>query len=491
MKKISVIVPVYKVEAVLKKCLDSIITQTYENLEIILVDDGSPDSSGEICDEYSKRDSRVKAIHKKNAGVAAARNSGLKVATGEYCIFVDSDDYIEPIMYQSMIQIAEEYDCDVVMCDCVKEHKDEQQIYTHDIRAGYYNRTQIEEMDEDIIYGLAKFCNVLDAKNGKISKARLIRAYMKLKLKNNYTDMDGLPYVDSIKKIKGKVDFALSAGGDNYCYENQAFYAFLNKEYQKKGIKTVLWGCSIEPEVIKKKKVLEDLKSYNLIVARESITYQSLKEIGANVILNPDPAFYMKSEKCILDKRFENGDVIGVNISPMIISNEKCNGSAYENYRKMIEYILNHTSMYIALIPHVVWKQNDDRTILQKIYKEFNYNERIILVNDHTAPQLKYIISKCRIFVGARTHSTIAAYSTEVPTLVVGYSVKARGIAKDIFGTDQNYVLPVQELRNGEELTNAFQWIQEREIHIRKHLKETIPNYVEQGRKIKTILEKI
>lgn len=157
----------------------------------------------------------------------------------------------------------------------------------------------------------------------------------------------------------------------------------------------------------------------------------------------------------------------------------------------MIEYILNHTSMYIALIPHVVWKQNDDRTILQKIYKEFNYNERIILVNDHTAPQLKYIISKCRIFVGARTHSTIVAYSTEVPTLVVGYSVKARGIAKDIFGTDQNYVLPVQELRNGEELTNAFQWIQEREIHIRKHLKETIPNYVEQGRKIKTILEKI
>lgn len=194
-----------------------------------------------------------------------------------------------------------------------------------------------EEMDEDIIYGLAKFCNVLDAKNGKISKARLIRAYMKLKLKNNYTDMDGLPYVDSIKKIKGKVDFALSAGGDNYCYENQAFYAFLNKEYQKKGIKTVLWGCSIEPEVIKKKKVLEDLKSYNLIVARESITYQSLKEIGANVILNPDPAFYMKSEKCILDKRFENGDVIGVNISPMIISNESLAKANVDDRMKIIE----------------------------------------------------------------------------------------------------------------------------------------------------------
>ena len=345
--------------------------------------------------------------------------------------------------------------------------------------------------NEDIKYGINKLCEIeKDIMPYSKNSIEFVRAYLQLKLKNNYIPLDKLDYKKTFDHIQSG-DIALSIGGDNYCYENQAFYAFLNKEYQKNGIKTVLWGCSIEPEVIKKKKVLEDLKSYNLIVARESITYRSLKEIGANVILNPDPAFYMKSEKCILDKRFENGDVIGVNISPMIISNEKCNGSAYENYRKMIEYILNHTSMYIALIPHVVWKQNDDRTILQKIYKEFNYNERIILVNDHTAPQLKYIISKCRIFVGARTHSTIAAYSTEVPTLVVGYSVKARGIAKDIFGTDQNYVLPVQELRNGEELTNAFQWIQEREIHIRKHLKETIPNYVEQGRKIKTILEKI
>ena len=93
-KKVSVIVPVYRTLEWLARCVQSITGQTYKNLEIILVDDGSPDSSGEICDEYSKRDSRVKAIHKKNAGVAAARNSGLKVATGEYCIFVDSDDYI-------------------------------------------------------------------------------------------------------------------------------------------------------------------------------------------------------------------------------------------------------------------------------------------------------------------------------------------------------------------------------------------------------------
>ena len=117
MKKISVIVPVYKVEAVLKKCLDSIITQTYENLEIILVDDGSPDISGKICDEYSKRDSRVKVIHKKNAGVAAARNSGLKVATGEYCTFVDSDDYVSPNIYQILLNSIVSSKSDVAICN--------------------------------------------------------------------------------------------------------------------------------------------------------------------------------------------------------------------------------------------------------------------------------------------------------------------------------------------------------------------------------------
>lgn len=91
---VSVIVPVYKVEQYLPRCIDSIIGQTYENLEIILVDDGSPDSCGKICDEYAAKDPRIKVIHKENAGVSAARNTGLDTATGEYIMFVDSDDYL-------------------------------------------------------------------------------------------------------------------------------------------------------------------------------------------------------------------------------------------------------------------------------------------------------------------------------------------------------------------------------------------------------------
>ncbi len=91
--------------------------------------------------------------------------------------------------------------------------------------------------------------------------------------------------------------------------------------------------------------------------------------------------------------------------------------------------------------------------------------------------KLKYVISKCRAFIGARTHATIAAYSSMVPTLVVGYSVKAKGIAQDIFGTWENYVLPVQTLSNPEELIGAFAWMMEREDGIRQRLRETMPDY--------------
>lgn len=92
---ITVVVPVYNVEKYLKKCIDSIINQTYKNIEIILVDDGSPDNCGKICDEYAKNDQRIKVIHKENGGLSDARNAGIDVATGEYITFVDSDDYIE------------------------------------------------------------------------------------------------------------------------------------------------------------------------------------------------------------------------------------------------------------------------------------------------------------------------------------------------------------------------------------------------------------
>ena len=118
--KISVIVPVYKVEKYLNKCVDSIINQTYKNLEIILVDDGSPDNCGKICDEYSKKDNRIKVIHKENGGVSSARNVGLDLATGDYIGFVDSDDWIETDMYEYLLNICIKFNCQVSRCNYIE-----------------------------------------------------------------------------------------------------------------------------------------------------------------------------------------------------------------------------------------------------------------------------------------------------------------------------------------------------------------------------------
>ncbi len=121
---ISVIVPVYKVEQYLEKCVDSILAQTYTNLEIILVDDGSPDDCGKICDAYADQDSRIKVIHKENGGVSEARNTGLDIAKGEYIGFVDSDDWIEPNMYEDMLNAVHEYQADMSICCVEKIRKD-------------------------------------------------------------------------------------------------------------------------------------------------------------------------------------------------------------------------------------------------------------------------------------------------------------------------------------------------------------------------------
>ena len=111
---ISVIVPVYNVEAYLARCVDSILGQTYDDLEVILVDDGARDSSGRICDQYAAKDSRVKVIHKENGGLSSARNAGIEAATGEYLSFVDSDDWIEPDMYAHMLGLIRKYEAKLV-----------------------------------------------------------------------------------------------------------------------------------------------------------------------------------------------------------------------------------------------------------------------------------------------------------------------------------------------------------------------------------------
>lgn len=272
----------------------------------------------------------------------------------------------------------------------------------------------------------------------------------------------------------------LSIGGDMYCYELSKKEAITaNSTFNRAGAKTVLWGCSLEPELLQDPEVVADMKRYALITPRESITAQALQDAGVveNVKLYPDPAFYLKPEAFDLPADFRAGETIGINISPMIVRNETVQGITVANYRKLMDHILNNSSYSIALIPHVMWNYNDDRLTLQELYETYRDNDRVVLFEDMSCQRLKYIISKCRAFIGARTHATIAAYSSMVPTLVVGYSVKARGIARDLFGTEEHYVLHVQSLSDPEELIGAYDWMMEREEEIRGRLKEIMPSY--------------
>lgn len=120
--RISIIVPVYKVEAYLDRCIETILNQTYRNFELILVDDGSPDHCPSLCEEYKKKDKRVKVLHKENGGLSSARNAGIEVATGTYIGFVDSDDWIEYDMYEHLIHLIETHDADIVTGAVVRTH---------------------------------------------------------------------------------------------------------------------------------------------------------------------------------------------------------------------------------------------------------------------------------------------------------------------------------------------------------------------------------
>ena len=121
---ISVIIPIYNVETFLPSCIESVINQTYENLEIILIDDGSTDKSGKICDKYSENDSRITVIHKDNEGVAEARNTGIENMSGEYFCFVDGDDYVDNEYISEMYSLTKEYDADISMCSYVYKWRD-------------------------------------------------------------------------------------------------------------------------------------------------------------------------------------------------------------------------------------------------------------------------------------------------------------------------------------------------------------------------------
>lgn len=335
-----------------------------------------------------------------------------------------------------------------------------------------------ERPEEDFRFGLDSLAKVHSSQNTLPKGLGYLAYAAEMKWKKEDSVYWRWLYRGFERKIKD-LDLALAIGGDNYCYSGFVDrFSVLNRKLAKEKIPLVLWGCSIDKERLCA-NVLEDLRRYRLIVARESITFRNLKDAGVDhVLLMPDPAFILEAKDTSLPTGFIPGNMVGLNVSPLIIRQEPEPGSVLRNCRQLINDVLQQTDMGVALIPHVVWQDNDDRQPLYSLYEEFASSGRVLMVGDNDAPSIKEIIRQCRFLIAARTHASIAGYSTGVPTIVMGYSVKSRGIATDLFGSADHYVLPVKEMRAGNELTLAFRWLITNEDRIRTLYNSRISTYL-------------
>jgi colanic acid/amylovoran biosynthesis protein len=294
---------------------------------------------------------------------------------------------------------------------------------------------------------------------------------VKIKLFKDESFALGRIHNNIIKRIKD-ADICLSIGGDNYCYGEQPGWYEIDRRVKNQGKKLVLWGCSIGEEDITESK-LDDLRNFDLILARETLTYNLLKVKGlANVKLCADAAFTMEKEELDLPRGWQEGNTLGLNFSPLVLNKNK---HSQNSVKYLIKHILNSTNMTIALTPHVIDTGNSDYEVLYEYYEEFKDTGRVLILPDNlNAMQYKGYIARMRFFIGARTHATIAAYSSCVPTMVLGYSVKSKGIAKDIFG-EEKLVLGLEELSDCKKLVNKFQEMYTEEDDLKQQLQHSIP----------------
>ena len=258
---LSIIVPVYNVEKYIERCIKSILNQSFTNFELILVDDGSPDNCGKICDEYKKKDSRIKVIHKKNGGLSDARNAGLNIATGKYIGFVDSDDIIHPQMYEKLYNCINKYNSDIVQCKFKKfkkiediekslnRHNESVEEYTNKeaiidmidnnkINVNTWNKLYKRELFENERFPKGKIHEDEFLTYKLIYKSNKV-AYINEELYYYYQNDNGimngsnlLKWLDRIEALEERSNFFLKNGDkDLYDKSNTALFFALNKLY--------------------------------------------------------------------------------------------------------------------------------------------------------------------------------------------------------------------------------------------------------------------
>lgn len=293
-----------------------------------------------------------------------------------------------------------------------------------------------------------------------------------------------------------EADICVAVGGDTYCYNKGKEHWPLERKMKKNNKKMMLWGCSIEPEDIPG-EMAEHLSLFDAITVRDPLSYQALidNNVKTKIYRCADPAFLLEIKECELPKKWEEGKMIGLNFSPMVMGNVSNKDESRNAICKLIEHILKTTDNKIVLVPHVRLSFSDDLSELQPLYEKYKDTGRVILINDKSlnARELKYIISKCDMFVGARTHATIAAYSTGVPTLAIGYSIKARGIAKDLFGSEDGMIISIKEICDVNKFIQVYQNIYDNKENIKDNLLKIMPEYSKKalvsGEVFKALLE--
>ena len=285
-------------------------------------------------------------------------------------------------------------------------------------------------------------------------------------------------YAPVIRRGKGSI--CLSIGGDTYCYGRPEHLLVINKRLKRANAPMALWCCSIEPELLCG-ELLEHLRTYSLIVARESITYDALRSAGLPAMLSCDPAFTLAGKELPLVKGWKEQGTVGINVSPLVLSKARDRDKAMDAFAALVRHILDTSSDSVALIPHVTWGHDSDLDSLGELKARFANEERVFMLEGNlNACELKGYIARLRLLITARTHASIAAYSTCVPTLVIGYSIKARGIARDLFGDETTHLIPAQELDSGEQLIAAYDALAARADEERSGLAKRLPDYVGQ-----------
>lgn len=325
---------------------------------------------------------------------------------------------------------------------------------------------------EDTKFGYNEFAEVIEYSEFSNHPIRRTIGLIQDKMLHNEYRSAYWRQKDIWKKLNGNVAF--NVGGDTYCYGRHVPSLTLNKYCSENGVPSIFWGCSIDEQSIKTREINEDLNRYSYIITREELTYKQLLRAGFSdkkVLLGADPAFCLQPTETELPEIMKKRECICINLSPLVMSLGHSNAIVEGNYIRLIDYILKETNYGIVLIPHVYYSddlEREDLRTLNSIKSHYQDNNRVYLISRfYTAKELKFIISKCRFAIVARTHASIAAYSSSVPTIVIGYSIKSEGIAYDLFGTTEGYVLPVQSLTKQGELRSAFVELMEKEKKIK------------------------